>query len=345
MIRFLKLLLIVFALFMSEAKAYEFKKINHLFDSIKTEFINTPNYRTMSLNSLKTLSLIDKDIKMFYNNNRAFLYDKNNLIMSFDLPQKTDCIAWKRLLGEVLDVSLQHSNTLQMHKDELETKILNICSQNIDKYSRIEKNVNYLASGHLEYNIENNILYVKSTLFFDGFASLLKDVIEENKNISGLILDLRKNKGGIFNEAIKTADLFLDDAIITYTSLKNNDKKYYTSTGGDILKGKKVIILISEQTASSAEIVTAALSEQGRAVTVGTQTYGKGSVQKMHNINNDTLYLTNSLIYSPSGKLIENNGIQPQICNGIENSCTISDKNNPNKDILVAINLIKNILG
>jgi carboxyl-terminal processing protease len=87
------------------------------------------------------------------------------------------------------------------------------------------------------------------------------------------------------------------------------------------------------------------LSEQGRAITVGTKTYGKGSIQKIHNFKNSNFYITNALIYSPSGQLIENNGIKPQICNGVENSCTISDKNDPNKDILLAINLIKNKLG
>ena len=103
--------------------------------------------------------------------------------------------------------------------------------------------------------------------------------------------------------------------------------------------------MTNEQTASSAEIVAAALSEQGRAITVGTQTYGKGSIQKVYHLKDVTFYLTNALVYSPSGKLIENNGIKPQICSGVENSCIVSDENNPNKDILLAINLIKNNLG
>ena len=345
MIRFFKLLFFVLALLTTDAEAYEFKKINHLFDSIKTEFISKPNYKAMSIKSFNILSEIDKDIKIFHNRTKAFLYSKNNFITSFDLPQEADCIAWRNLLSDVLDVSLKHSNILLNNKDDLEVKILDICSKNIDKYSRIETSINSSKNNYLEYHIENNILYVKSFTFFDGFASSLKNIIEDNKNVSGLILDLRQNRGGIFNEAIKTSDLFLDEALITYTSLKDNKTKYYTSQAGDILKDKKIIILTSELTASAAEIVAAALSEQGRAITVGTKTYGKGSIQKIHNFKNSNFYLTNALIYSPSGQLIENNGIKPQICNGVENSCTISDKNDPNKDIMLAINLIKNNLG
>ena len=344
MIRFFKLLICI-VLFTAEANAYEFKKINHLFDSVKIESISKPNFRIMSLKSLNILNQIYKDIKLFYNKNRAFLYKKNNLIMSFDLPKETDCVAWKELLNGVLTASLQRSDLLFTNKDEIETEILNICAQNIDKYSRLEKENSDTINNYFEYSINDNILYVRSNAFFDGFASFLENIIEDNNNIDGLILDLRQNRGGNFNEALKVSDLFLDNALITYTKLNGSNKKYYTSKDGDLLKGKRIIILTSEQTASSAEIVAAALSEQGRAITVGTQTYGKGSIQKVYHLKDITFYLTNALVYSPSGKPIENNGIKPQICNGVENSCTVSDENNPNKDILLAINLIKNNLG
>ncbi len=345
MIRFFNLLFFIFALLITDARAYEFKKINHLFDNINSESISNPNYKIMSLKSLNIINRIDSNINIFHNTNKAFLYNKNNFVMSFSLPEDTDCMAWKKLLSDILDISLKNSNILLSNKDKLEIEILNICSQNLDKYSRIEDDFDYSENSYFEYNIENNILYVKSLTFFDGFTSLLKNVIIENKNITGLILDLRENRGGVFNEAIQTSDLFLDKALITYTSLKENNKRYYTSTDGDILKDKKIVVLTSEQTASAAEIVAAALSEQGRALTVGTKTYGKGSVQKIYNLKNRNFYITNALIYSPAGNPIENNGIMPHVCNGIENSCIISDKNNPNKDILLAINLIKNNLG
>lgn len=345
MIKFFKLLFFVFALFITEAKAYEFKKINHLFDSIENEFISKPNFRTISMAGLDILNEIDKDIKIFYNKNRAFLYAKNNLVMNFDLPQTKDCLSWKNLINEILNISMKHSNKLLNHKEEIELKILDVCSQNVDKYSRITKEDANITTSYFEYNVENNVLYVKSMDFFDGFAFLLKDIITNNPSIDGLVLDLRQNRGGNFNEALKTADLFLDEALITYATLKNNSKKYYTSTSGDILNGKKIVILTSEQTASSAEIVTAALSEQGRATTIGTKTYGKGSVQNAYNFDNSFLYITNALVYSPAGNLIEDNGINPHICTGVENSCLISNKKNPNKDILMAINMIKNTIG
>ena len=87
--------------------------------------------------------------------------------------------------------------------------------------------------------------------------------------------------------------------------------------------------------------VAGALGEQSRAIIVGTRTFGKGSLQSVYHVKDNNLYITSGYTYTPSGKKIDEVGITPQICTGIENSCNITDSQNSSKDILTAINLIK----
>ena len=105
------------------------------------------------------------------------------------------------------------------------------------------------------------------------------------------------------------------------------------------------MLLVNSKTASAAEIVTAALLEQSRALVVGTKTFGKGSIQSVYNVLDKNLYVTSGVTYTPSGKIIDNEGIIPQICTGVHNSCSVTDNKNTLKDIILAINLIKNNLG
>ena len=130
-------------------------------------------------------------------------------------------------------------------------------------------------------------------------------------------MDLRGNQGGLLSEAVAISGLFLDEgSIVTYTVGRNEDmNKYYVAEGGDVLAEKPIIILVDGQTASSAEVMAAALHEQGRATVVGTQTYGKGSVQKMVLLENDsTMALTAAYFYTPMERRIEKIGVLPDIC-------------------------------
>ena len=160
-----------------------------------------------------------------------------------------------------------------------------------------------------------------------------------------MIFDLRECRGGSFNEALRTADLFLDSTIIAYSQGKDNQKRYYTATPGDILKGKPIAVLTGRTTASAAELVAAALSEQSRATLIGTRTYGKNSIQSTYRIKDRILFLTSGHFYTPSGKSLEKDGLTPHICTRIIYSCISSDSTNSAKDIQIAINLIKKNFG
>lgn len=327
----------------SPVYAYEFTQVDTLFDSLLTDYNGLLNFKNLSLQSGEALNKIDESLKLYNSDSKAFLYDNNNLVATFKFPQGENPQQWKQLLSDILKTGTQYSSKLSDNPKALETEVLTQIMKNLDKYSRIEKA--NLSDNKIFYRFIDNILYLQPKIFYSGLSDYFRNIVASHPTNEGIVLDLRNNHGGDFNEAIKTVDLFLDNALITYRESAKQPKHYYTSTEGDILDGKPLIILTNEETASSAEIVAAALSEQSRAILIGTKTYGKDSTQLVHYIGEKKVYITNGYFYTPSGKRISETGVSPKICTGIANSCTHSDKNNPNKDILIAINLIKKDLG
>ena len=164
--------------------------------------------------------------------------------------------------------------------------------------------------------VEDNILIVKIVAFNKQTVAELKKVIEENLSADAIVFDLRGCFGGMSSEAIIAADLFLDAGIITSMQGKNlTEEVYYTAKEEDIWKNKPVFILVDENTASAAEIFTAALKEQGIAKVIGTITKGKGSMQKLIGLETGSvLAITDSYFKTPSNNEIHHKGIVPDIC-------------------------------
>lgn len=140
--------------------------------------------------------------------------------------------------------------------------------------------------------------------------------LTEHSGVKGLIIDLRGNPGGMLQEAVRVAGLFIDGGIVASSKGRSPDStEYYNAPAGDVLDNKPIVVLIDGQTASSAEVLAAALQEQSRAVVVGTGSYGKGTVQKLIKLsNNSRLALTNGIIYTPSGNKLAGIGVLPDIC-------------------------------
>ncbi len=327
-------------LYVLPVKAYEFTEIDMFVDTLILEYNGTLDSKKLFLTGGDTLNKADSSLKLYHSNSKAFLYNNNVLVRTFKFPKEENPLLWKDLLTDVLNAGIDSSQKIASNVLTLENDVIKRIANGLDKYSRAEKIS--ATSDKLNYKLIDNVLYISSTLFYDGFSDYLKKIISTHHDIDGIILDLRNNHGGNFNEAIKTADLFLDNTLITYRESKNQPKHYYTSTAGDILEGKPIAILTNEQTASSAELVVAALHDQSRATLIGTKTYGKGTTQLVKKISQQQLFITNGVFFAPSGKPIDNLGILPQICTGINNSCTTSNKKHLNEDISVAINLIKN---
>jgi len=133
--------------------------------------------------------------------------------------------------------------------------------------------------------------------------------------LRGLILDLRNNPGGVLGGAVEVADLFLNRGLIVYTQGRDPESRTdYSATPGDLLGGLPLVVLVNGGSASASEIVAGALQDQGRAVVVGTRTFGKGSVQTVLPISGDAaLKLTTARYYTPNGRSIQADGIHPDI--------------------------------
>ena len=132
--------------------------------------------------------------------------------------------------------------------------------------------------------------------------------------LKGIILDLRNNPGGVLEPAVTIADGFLDDGLIVYTSGRAANQLEYTAKPGQWLKGVPMVVLVDRSSASASEVLAGALQDHGRALIVGERTFGKGSVQSVLNLRNGSgIRLTTSRYYTPSGRSIQAEGIQPDV--------------------------------
>ncbi len=133
--------------------------------------------------------------------------------------------------------------------------------------------------------------------------------------LAGFIVDLRSNPGGLLDQSIEVSDAFLDHGeIVSQRGRTKNDIERYYAKGGDLTGGKPVVVLIDEGSASAAEIVAGALQDQKRALVIGQRSFGKGSVQTLIPLSTDTaLRLTTARYYTPSGRSVQENGIEPDI--------------------------------
>ncbi|MCZ0933303.1 MAG: S41 family peptidase, partial [Oligoflexia bacterium] len=153
------------------------------------------------------------------------------------------------------------------------------------------------------------IYYFSSNTLFEINKSV------QNKKIKALILDLRENPGGIFDQAIKVADLFLNEGVIVSYKIKTENKaKSFQAHYSDTLESFPLVVLIDEFSASSSEILAGALKDHKRATLIGRKTFGKGSIQNIFPLtNNYALKLTVGEYKTPSGHWIHNRGISPDI--------------------------------
>ena len=166
--------------------------------------------------------------------------------------------------------------------------------------------------------IDNEIGYLRLRAFNENSSNQLKGEIsklEKNNKLVGYILDLRNNPGGLLSQAVRISDFFLDDGeIVSTRGRKSRENRKFFAKKGDRIKGKPLIVLINNGSASASEIVAGALQDQKRAVLLGEATYGKGSVQSIIPLRNKgAIRLTISKYYLPSGKSISEVGVTPDI--------------------------------
>ncbi len=168
-----------------------------------------------------------------------------------------------------------------------------------------------------------NVAYVKINTFSEqaasGVAAELKNLKAKigEKNLKGLVLDLRGNPGGLLDQAVKVSELFLnkDDEIVSIKGRATEERHYKDESNEELVPNLPIVVLINEGSASASEIVAGALQDHKRAAIMGVKSFGKGSVQTVIPLekNHGALRLTTALYYTPSGKSIQAHGIEPDI--------------------------------
>ena len=174
--------------------------------------------------------------------------------------------------------------------------------------------------------IDNNIGYIRLTSFNENSSDQIKEKINKlnkNRGLKGYILDLRNNPGGLLSQAIKISDFFLDNGeIVSTKGRKVSENRKWFAKKGDLTNGKTLVVLINYGSASASEIVAGALKDHKRAIILGENSYGKGSVQSIIPLKNrGAIRLTIAKYYLPSGKSISEVGVTPdiEVLEGAEN--------------------------
>lgn len=171
------------------------------------------------------------------------------------------------------------------------------------RWKILEKGYGYIKINQFQARTDNEL------------EKALKEIKEDKGGMKGLILDLRNNPGGLLDQAVKVADTFLDKGLIVYTDGRREDQKFkYTASDAGAQLGFPMIVMVNAGSASASEIVAGALQDHERAVVLGNQTFGKGSVQTIIPLEDGSaVRLTTARYFTPKGRSIQAKGITPDI--------------------------------
>ncbi|GAB7022799.1 S41 family peptidase [Salidesulfovibrio brasiliensis] len=166
--------------------------------------------------------------------------------------------------------------------------------------------------------LEGNVLLVRMTRFNENTTRMLREGINDyraDKELKGVILDLRNNPGGVLSQAVSVADTFIEDGLIVYVQGRNEaDRQDYFATRNSNDVSVPLVTMINSGSASAAEIVAGALQDHNRALLIGERSFGKGSVQSLYPLSGGAgIKLTTALYYTPNGRSIQATGIEPDL--------------------------------
>ncbi|MDC3157297.1 S41 family peptidase [Candidatus Pelagibacter bacterium] len=204
-------------------------------------------------------------------------------------------------VGTSIDLTIRRKNVKKPLEFKITRKIIEVQSVSSNIISK-ERNIGYIRLKSFNENSDNQFL--KSVKKF-----------EKNSKIKGYVIDLRNNPGGLLTQAINITDFFLDDGeIVSTKGRKISETRKFFARKGDETKGKPIVVLINNGSASASEIFAGALKDHKRAIILGENSYGKGSVQSIIPLRNGGgMRLTISKYYLPSGKSISEVGVTPDI--------------------------------
>ena len=346
-----KIVFLLLLLLISRPVLAQTDVIKEVFLNLNKDYINQISNKDMTVKGLQSLTKIDPNIRVYERANKLFLYQGDKTVKYFEFPtNNADIEAWTDLSKNVISQATKVSEKLDVLDFELPDRFAASVFEGLDGYSHyfgafedVDESKPLKFKRPFASRVIDNVLLIRVLSFQKDVSQRVQTAVEECSKCEGLILDLRGNHGGLLDEALKIANLFLDEGIIAYTlSAENNSPEYYTAEPGDILGGRPMVILTDGYTASAAEVLAGGLSEQNRAVLIGTKTYGKGSVQDVQKMGSDrAISMTTSFFYTPSGVKIDKVGLSPFICTSTNESCEKEDRLHQEEDIDRAVKYLK----
>jgi hypothetical protein len=294
-----------------------------VYKQIKEVYIEDVDVAKIAVSALKGINLIDKNLQLADDKTRITLYYKGKVEAVAAKPKDVnDYQEWGKVTDKIIETAERVSENFSDRSFEVDDKmaqsLLSILDKDSEFYASMD-DVRGKMGGYKRFFAarmkDNGDLYVKINTFNKQTYNDLKKSIDDYPNAKRLVLDVRKCPGGMVGEAIKIADLFLENGIIASTSEKRADYfVYYNADEEKIFGAKDIEIWTDEETASAAEILAGALQEQGRAIVRGRKTFGKGTLQKLILLpSGSVLAVTSGYLQTPSGREININGIIPNI--------------------------------
>ena len=199
--------------------------------------------------------------------------------------------------------------------------IVNLLVQHVGSLEQVviavERGVIPLQSVILRSEPGHRVAHIRLTNFYEDTADKLTEEIKEAlaAGSEGVVLDLRDNPGGLLNSVVDVTSLFLEDGLILYeVDGEGNRRDWVDRQNDDVLETVPMVLLANQFSASASEILVGALQDQGRAKVVGRKTFGKGSVNILRQLDNGGgLFITFARWFTPNGRLIDRNGLEPDI--------------------------------
>lgn len=198
------------------------------------------------------------------------------------------------------------------------TKVkLTVMREGLEQVKDFEIERTEIAGTNVMLEVKDNIAILRIRQFGSDTTDLVKKYAEEikaDKNIKGVVIDLRNNPGGYLDSAVKVSSIFIEDGVIVYEEKKDGKKQEYKAEGRATLGSMPLVILVNEGSASAAEIMAGAIQDYKKGTLIGKKTFGKGSVQELENIGGGlSLKLTVAKWLTPLGRAINGEGIKPDI--------------------------------
>ncbi len=322
----LSLVLLLLAL-PKTVRASDLEVVQAALQAVQDDFLEKVGLGDYSVWALGSLGDYDPKLRVVDDESRVSIYYDSKLYRSFSKPSGQKAFQPKQWAKYILKVkqAVEDVSPLVKQKDfELVDAMLKKATAQLDEHSAFlsakfpDKDENVRLTRDFDVRmLDSSVLYMSVRSITKFTPNNIKAALQAyQKQLQALLIDLRGCSGGSLKAAIDVANIFLDEGIITSTMGRDYDSvMVYKARGEQFIKGAPIVVLVDENTASSAEILAAALKEQGLAVLMGTNTFGKGTVQNVINLPEDNkMLLTNAYAYTPAGDKIDGKGIKPDIC-------------------------------